>query len=107
MKKGKKYKINKNIFKIKHAKFYNKNNRIKRKSGARNIKFENKNGVDLSDMIGQQAIEYDELFLNHEFYELNYMKEFNCTYEQAHKAASKLYNWEKIFLSKELKKGLI
>ncbi|MBS5794964.1 MAG: hypothetical protein ACLUCH_07125 [Lachnospirales bacterium] len=61
MKKGKKYKINKNIFKIKHAKFYNKNNRIQRKSGARNIKFENKNGVDLSYMTGPQAIEYNEL----------------------------------------------
>ena len=172
-KKGRKYKIKKNRFKIKNLKIYYKNNKIQKKSGARNIKFENKNGVDLSDMTGPQAIEYDELaenmyekirnsndddikkisknmnwdedkiklikehvfikkhlfedgdirrfdpdfwqastwermitgdigkydelFLNHEFYELNYMKKFNSTYEEAHKEANKLYNWEKNF----------
>lgn len=87
--------INKNIFKIKHAKFYNKNNRIQRKSGARNIKFENKNGVDLSDMTGSQAIEYDELA------EIMYEKIRNSNDDI--KKISKNMNWDedKIKLIKE------
>lgn len=42
----------------------------------------------------------DELLLNHEYYELQYIKTHNCTYEEAHEAANKLYNWEKEMFDK-------
>ena len=109
--------------KLNYKKYNNKNSvnsdRIEKKSGARNINFVDKISLIKEHLFQDGDIrrfdpdfwqastwermvigyigKYDELFLNHEFYELNYMKKFNCPYEEAHKAANKLYNWEKSF----------
>ncbi len=38
----------------------------------------------------------DIVLLNHELFEYNYMKAYNCFYEVAHSEANKLYNWSRI-----------
>jgi ribosomal protein L18E len=37
----------------------------------------------------------DELLLQHEYFELEYMKKNKCTYEEAHRETSKIYDWYK------------
>ena len=44
-------------------------------------------------MEDDDMVELDELLLKHEFYELGYIREHHCTYEEAHREATKLFDW--------------